>query len=251
MPEPVLHLVKVPLKPSHLARVARSRNIRLRDLDEGYLIHCILRELWQENAPSPFVTRENGSLIDVWGYTAATASALTEHATLFGDPVLLEAIDFRLGLTGKQMPLLPAGKRVGFLTRVCPVKRLSKATQGHRVGAEVDAFLATAFRNRPAVTSREEAYRDWFAARVGNVDTVGATLSRVAVAGMMRTRLVRRTQSSERTSRVLERPAVYLEGEFLVHDGSAFLRFLAHGVGRHRGFGFGAVILVPPGSSPE
>jgi CRISPR system Cascade subunit CasE len=138
---------------------------------------------------------------------------------------------------------------VGFHVRVCPVKRLATATNGHRIGAEVDAFLAAVFRDSSTSISREQVYRDWFAERVGNEAAIGASLVTLRVAGMSRTRVVRRTHAAQRSAQVLERPQVHLEGEFVIHDGLKFLGFLAHGVGRHRGFGFGAVILVPPGPS--
>jgi CRISPR system Cascade subunit CasE len=41
---------------------------------------------------------------------------------------------------------------------------------------------------------------------------------------------------------------VKFDGDLIVADGERLLDFLARGVGRHRAFGFGAVMLVPPGT---
>jgi len=250
MTEQALHLVKVPLRPDKLVAVATRRQIRVRDLDDGYLVHCLLTELWQENAPAPFVLRGNGRTLDAWGYSRADAATLVDHARAFGDPSVTGVLGDIDAITSKEMPFLDEGRRVGFLTRVCPVARLSSATNGHRAGAEVDVFLAKCFSAAPdASVSREAVYREWFAERLRDVGATGARVACVRVAGMARTRIVRRTHATTREAKALERPDVHLEGDLIIEDGRAFLDFLARGVGRHRAFGFGALMLVPPGTS--
>lgn len=245
-----LHLVKIPLRPDKLVAVARGRAIPLRDLDDGYLCHCILRELWQERAPAPFVLRPNGRALDVWGYSQSDAAALVEHARAFGDPSLLSAIDGLDAVASKEMPCFEAGRRLGFLLRACPVVRLAQETNNHSAGAEVDAFLAKCFGvGKDVPVSREEVYRDWISAKVNRPESTGVTLDGVRVAAMARERLVRRTQGRDRKATHLMRPEVRFEGDLVVIDGGLFHQWLAHGVGRHRAFGFGAVILVPPGTT--
>lgn len=246
MHEP-LHLVKVPLRPDKLIAVARQRRIPLRDIDDGYLCHCVLREIWQDIAPSPFVLRDHGGIVDVWGYTRASSAELVEHARAFGDPALLGVIADLDSVASKPMPQLSEGRCVGFRVRACPVVRLARATNGHRAGAEVDAFLARCFSvGGDVAVSREQVYVDWLTTRLDRPETTGVRVRRVGVAGMKRDRFVRRTQAAPRDTRRLERPDVEFVGELLVVDGGRFAGWLAHGVGRHRAFGFGAVILVPP-----
>jgi CRISPR system Cascade subunit CasE len=245
-----LHLVKVPLLPDKLVGMARRRRLPLRDVDEGYLSHCLLRELWQEHAPSPFVLRPNGRMLDAWGYSRSEAAALVDHARTSGDPALLAAIGDLGAVASKPMPCFEKGRRIGFLLRACPVVRLAGAKRGHSPGAELDAFLARCFEVGEGVTvSREEVYRDWLARRLGNETTTGVTVERIRVAAMSRERLARRTQGRERSVSRIERPDTRFEGEVVVADGQRFLSYLAHGVGRHRAFGFGALILVPTGTS--
>jgi len=249
MPDEALHLVKVPLRADKLAAIATRRGIRLRILDDGYLVHCLLTELWQERAPSPFVIRGSGRTLDVWGYSAASAAELAEHAQAFGDPSTLTAFDELNGIGSRAMPRFNTGRRVGFLARVCPVARVAKARARLRQGAEVDVFVARCFAADPGTTlSREAVYREWFRERMADTTRTGASLLSVRVASIARTRLVRRTQGGTREAKWLERPDVRLEGEMAVEDGEAFLRFLARGVGRHRAFGFGALIVVPAGT---
>lgn len=250
MSEQTLHLVKVPLRADRLASIAKRRQIRARDLDDGYLVHCLLTELWQANAPAPFVLRGSGRTLDVWGYTSAPAAELVEHARAFGDPTMLDALDGIETISSKVVPRFDKGRRIGFLARVCPVARLSKATNGHRAGAEVDVFLAKCFAAGPTTSlSREAVYRAWFIDRLNDVASTGVLVERVSVAAIARIRLVRRTQGNTRVANSIERPDVRIEGDLIIEDGGAFLRFLAHGVGRHRTFGFGALIVVPPGTS--
>lgn len=250
MSEEALHLVKVPLRADRLASIAKRRQIRIGDLDDGYLAHCLLTELWQTRAPAPFILRGSGRTFDIWGYSQTAAPELIEHARAFGDPDILSALDTVEAISSKPMPRFAKGRHIGFLARVCPVARLSKPVNGHRAGAEIDVFLSKCFAARPAESlSREAVYREWFATRLSDTSATGAVVERVSVAAFSRTRLVRRTQGNVRDARPLERPDVRLEGDLVIEDGDAFLRFLAHGVGRHRAFGFGALIVVPPGTS--
>jgi CRISPR system Cascade subunit CasE len=245
-----LHLVKIPLRPDKLMAIARSRALPLRDLDDGYLCHCVMRELWQERAPAPFVLRGCGRTLDVWGYSDCDAEALVEHARAFGDPSLLAAIADLDAVASRGIPRFEGGRRLGFLLRACPVVRLAQATNGHVAGAEVDAFLARCFAvGKDVAVTRERVYRDWIAAKVNQPGTTGVTLDRVRVAAITRERLVRRTQGRERKASRLERPDVRFEGDLVVVDGERLHEWLAHGIGRHRAFGFGALILVPPGTS--
>jgi CRISPR system Cascade subunit CasE len=247
-----LHLIKVPLRMEKLTALAARRGIRARDLDEGYLAHCVVRELWQESAPAPFVLRGRARAVDLWGYSRVDANWLVTRAHEFGDPSILECLDGLDAIVSKEMPRFDAGRQVGFLTRVCPVARLARPTHGHKAGAEVDVFLARAFASGKAEgLSREEVYREWFSERMRDASVLGARITSLRVAGIARSRVVRRTQGESRHARALERPDVRIEGNLSIEDGDAFLRFLAHGVGRHRGFGFGAVLVVPPGHGYE
>lgn len=241
----LIHLVKVPLRPDKLVRAARARQLPLRDVDEGYLCHCILRELWQAMAPTPFVLSERGRVVELWGYSAADAERLVDHARAFGDPSVLSVIHVLDGIASKPMPRFRAGRRLGFLLRACPIVRLAQARNGHAAGAEVDVFLARCFAAGDEPVSRDVVYRDWLAAQI-NRDITGVTLKGARVVALSRRRLFRRTQGTERRGGRLERPDVRFEGELVVADGDRFNAWLAHGVGRHRAFGFGAVILAPP-----
>jgi len=243
-----LYLVKVPLLAERLASVARRKHVPLRDMDEGYLAHCVMRELWHDHAPAPFVLRGRGRVLEAWGYSCCPAATLVGHTRVLGAGAAVAIADLD-AIASKAVPRFDTGRRLGFLLRACPVVRLAAATHGHKAGAEVDAFLARCFSlDANVAVSREAVYREWLTSRLGN-ETTGARVQEVRIAAMSRERVVRRTQGDDRTPRRLERPDVRFEGTLVVTDTERFLDCLAHGVGRHRAFGFGALMLVPPGTS--
>lgn len=250
MSEAPLHLLKIPLRADRLVAIARRRGIRLSSLDDGYLTHCLLTELWQSRAPAPFVVRGRGRILDVWGYSRSDSAALIEHTRAFGDPEIMGAIDNIDAISSRTIPQFAAGCRVGFLLRACPVARLVNASNGHHAGAEVDVFLAKSFdpgRNSPV--SREDVYREWLKDKLSDTAICGIRVVQVRIAALSRTRLVRRTQGAERKAATLERPDVRFDGDMIVEDGNAFVQLLARGVGRHKAFGFGAMLVVPPGTA--
>lgn len=248
MPEPI-HLVKVPLRPEKLISLARGRGLPVREIDEGYLAHVIMRELWQDRAPSPFVVRGEGRALQIWGYSHSDAATLIDHAAAFGDPALLEAVGDLHGIASKPMPQFDRGRELGFVVRACPVVRLAAAKRGHRAGAEVDAFLARCFAvGKEAAVSREDVYREWLLRAMSRPSVTGVRVTRVGIAGLARERLLRRSHEAARSAHRLERPDVRFEGEMVVEDGDCLATYLGHGVGRHRAFGFGALMLTPPGT---
>jgi CRISPR system Cascade subunit CasE len=248
--EQLLQVVKIPLRLPAVIGLARKRNIPLRDLDEGYLVHCLLTELWQSKAPAPFLLKgasvhdEWGGrgIVDVWGYTTTTSEQLQAHAQEFGDPELLGCLAGPLH--GKEMPLFAAGRRLAFTVRACPIVRTKSPSDPTRK-REVDAYIAARVAIGDDAPPREEVYLRWLRDRFANSS---ATLQQARVLGMKRERVTRRTQGAERTARTFERPDVTFEGELTVNDASAFGVMLGHGVGRHRAFGFGMLLLSAPGA---
>jgi CRISPR system Cascade subunit CasE len=137
-----------------------------------------------------------------------------------------------------------AGQRLGFDLRLRPVIRLASTLSGQdehgapvsfRKGAEVDAFLARVLRRE--ATSRETVYLDWLAERLAPVASLDRAASRLA---SFQRSVIRRD------GRRLEGPDAVIHGTLTVEDPAGFAALLARGVGRHRAYGYGMVLLRPP-----
>ncbi len=247
-----LHLVRLSVDAQKLYAFARRSRAGGREMDEGYAIHALLAALFDHGAaetervaPKPFhIASSTGRLLDVLGYAALDHVALTERAKTFADPVAWGVADLET-FTSKPMPVeFKAGTRLGFAVRICPIRRIAKCGPMTSARAEVDAFVAKAWEVGPEVVlDREEVYRGWLAeelAKEGAARLVNASMMNFHVGA-----LHRRTQGEERAGHRSRRPDVRFEGVLEVLDPSVFGIRLARGVGRHRTFGFGMLLLRP------
>lgn len=239
-----LRMLRMRFDTARLVLLGRRRRLPVREADLGYLLHCELKELFGDDAPGPFAIRDvRGRFATVLAYSRRTVGDLREHASAFADPAVYAACDVA-GIEEKPLPAVwTAGRRVGFEARLCPVVRVGNGVPRYRKGAEVDVFLVRAARAEGAPVDREGVYHEWLTDEVGRRS--GARLVRAEIAGFQRERLLRRDHGSERRSHASERPDVTFTGELEVTDGEQFAALLSRGLGRHRAFGFGMVLLRP------
>jgi CRISPR system Cascade subunit CasE len=121
-----------------------------------------------------------------------------------------------------------------------------------RKGAEVDAFRLEAIRRFPsgwddsaaarAGVTRQSVYAEWLRERFGNAVAVEEC------------RLVAVTRSRAMRGRTgcPEGPDAILRGTFAVAEEETFAGVLRNGVGRHRAYGYGMLLLRPPNTTvPE
>ncbi len=241
---PELNMVRMEFDWRRLMELGRRRRLPMQAVDTGYLVHCQLGELFGEAAPKPFRLQSiQGNSVAVLAYTPASIAGLRERADSFADPAVHQACNWAT-FAAKPMPAAwKAGQRLGFEVRACPVVRLASEGRHNRKGAEVDAFVVRCWKaGEGAQVDREAVYRDWVAMQL---EGRGANVLRVGLHGFQRERVVRRTQGAERRSATRERPDALLRGELQVTDPDAFATLLARGVGRHRSFGFGMLLLRP------
>jgi CRISPR system Cascade subunit CasE len=248
MPD-ALRMVRLRVEARRLYELARRRRLSARAEDVGYLVHCQLKELFGDDAPAPFSVLDGaGRWLTVLGYSTRPAAELVDYARTYADPAALAGGDLST-LVDKELPSSwSTGKILGFEVRACPVVRLASDLKldgagTMRKGAEVDAFLARCWRTDEPM-DRDTVYREWLAKEIDRRG--GLRLISTRLEAHKRTGLLRRTQGDERKSRVAERPDVTFTGVAEVVDGAAFSTLLARGIGRHRAFGFGMLLLRPP-----
>ncbi|SEL97688.1 CRISPR system Cascade subunit CasE [Sphingomonas palmae] len=268
-----LHLLRIGIDRHALQRFAVER--RLDDDDAGYALHAALAARFGAAAPRPFrFLPDHPRGAHLLGYVA-DAAALGDAAAL---PPADEGIAAIFPGDHQLQPMPDAwreGARYAFEVRVRPVVRFGKqarAARSERGGwqpraGEIDAFVAACERavatDRGAGgapdsdseslniggVSREAVYADWLAARLNGA----ATIEHAALRDFRRARTRRNTHAGKSNTggqprtRAVEGPDAVMAGTLAVADAAAFAALLAGGVGRHAAFGFGMLLLAPPG----
>ena len=237
-----MHMLDLQLDPLRLVRFAATHgHNRDQDEDHGYSTHAWLKACFANLAPKThrLMERRDGRL-RLLAYSDSDREALYEHATAYADPVVTEVADWN-SLASKEMPTRwKVGQRLGFEVRACPITRSD--------ACERDIYLTSIIRAQAtdqAVHSREEVYQKWFTRQLGPA----ATSTALHLIGFRRIRGLRRNHDSRgRASSycTIERPDALFAGVLEVRDPLLFTALLERGLGRHRAFGFGMLLLRPP-----
>ena len=241
-----LHLAQLLFDARALERTRERHGLPARSTDLGYLVHGQLAACFGELAPKPFRVRDRRGRVEVLGYTEADADALREQVALYAEPLFADAL---VDLAAKRMPTgWSESQRLGFEVRACPIVRLAhRGPGGEQAGAEVDAFLHACWQvDDTTRIDRGTVYEAWLRDQLAPA----TELERVALERFALPRLHRKTHAGdgERKARAIARPDALLVGELRIRDPAAFAALLRRGVGRHRAFGFGLLLLRPPGS---
>lgn len=241
-----MFMIDLPLDAAALTRFAwRQGHVGGRnpsDEDFGYAAHAWLAAALGEQAPRPFRLMETRAGLRLLGYAAADVASLAQHARDFALPDALAVCDWSAA-AGKEMPATwAAGRRLGFEVRACPILRGERERDAYLV--EVDQ--AKAAGREPA--SRTQVYAHWLLLQFERDGAAQAVAETLNVIGFRRVLALRQTRSGQGQRRQgVERPDALMTGELVVGDPDAFARLLARGIGRHRAFGFGMLLLRPPG----
>ena len=237
-----LHLLHTQPDPQRLAAWAARHRLLDAQGDLGYALHALLHAAFGEQAPQPFryLDAEQGLL----AYTYLSPAELAQCAAL-ADPDAAAALGLgqtlgHAGMNARPFPMLwPAGHVLGFEVRVRPIVREGKT------GRERDAFLAAVEKSGGAELNRSLAYVQWLRellARQGGAELVEASVTRYQLLGVTR-KGHKGPGTDARQSRLVTGPDAVLAGQLRVTDPQAFAQLLASGVGRHRAFGFGMLLL--------
>jgi CRISPR system Cascade subunit CasE len=246
-----LHLVRLVLDRRAVARVA-SRRRHGQELDDGYFLHAGLAQLFATSSDPAEVPLHNFALDDLRAASVGDPTALFVLAYADRDEQALRAMmNPAHGLLrecqSRRLPAFESGQRLGFRTRVCPVTRtrtpgerpLGVDHRGKAKCRELDAFVhATLGVSSDVKVDREGVYTAWLQAQ----------LTREGQCRLDEARLTafRREGMHRRGGSRIERPNAVMEGTLTVTEPVGFSSLLARGVGRHRAFGFGMLLLRPP-----
>ena len=250
-----LHLIRTPIAMSALVRWAGERGWLRRGgvmaFDEGRALHHLVDEMFGPGVLRPFrlLVAPRRVVGNLYAYSTLGVGQLRAAARTYALPDHLAVVPPDR-LEGKVMPGgWTRGQRLGFDLRVRPVRRLRETVVTPRgltisEGAEVDAFLLEALRQHPdnqcgmagSDRTREAVYLDWLSRRVAPA----AELEQgTRLASFQRTRVTRGDHA-------IEGPDATIHGTLTVMLPDAFSELVARGVGRHRAFGYGMLLLRAP-----
>jgi len=231
-----------------LVELGRALHLPVQRVDDNYITHCSMRELFGDHAPRLFCVEDNsGRYLRVLAYASMSSKDLQGTAQAFASPMVYQISDWTR-LASKPIPeTFPQGTRLGFELRFCPVIRKSSAGKHHSAGAEVDAFLSRVWEvDDPKVTvNREDVYREWL---VDQFTRNNAAIPRsVQLKRFSLEHMLRRSHEERRQVATIKRPAATMTGDLEVTNSAEFAALLRRGIGRHRSFGFGMLKIRRPG----
>jgi CRISPR system Cascade subunit CasE len=237
-----LYLLHTRPDPQRLAAWAARHRLLDSQGDLGYALHALLHAAFGTDAPQPFryVDAEQGLL----AYSQMSAAELTQRAAL-ADQDVAAALGLTHTLHSPGLSVRPfpttwaSGHELGFEVRSRPVIREGKS------GRERDAFLAAIEKVPGVEMDRSVVYVQWLRevlARQGGAELIGANVMRYQLLGVAR-RTQRQGEAAARQSRSVTGPDVVFSGQLCVKDSQAFSQLITKGIGRHRAFGFGLVML--------
>jgi len=236
-----------------LARWATASGQQALREDMGYALHAALQATLGLQAPKPFAVVRRSGAVQLVGYIMVPPEDLERALSLAAatDPVAARALGLIDSATPDVRPMpvdWRSGEVLSFETRVAPVVR-SRSMPGGGY-PEIDAaFHPDYCGDSPG--AREQAHARWLARELARGGA--ATLLEQRVLAFSLAQIARRGRSVEhegakRRTRSGLLPDLTVRGQLRVDNGAAFDALLRRGLGRHRSFGFGCLLLAPAGA---
>jgi CRISPR system Cascade subunit CasE len=242
-----LMLYRMAFSEQHLAAFRQLR-FGKRRVDAGYLIHSVLSEIFGTLCPRHFsIQSSHNGLCHVLAYGDALPSALVDAANAYADPLLLQAFQSSF-FAAKAMPCFSAKMPLQFTLRWCPIRRQRSLTSHRNAKAqgairEVDAFLHACEKNPSQNHCRETVYIELLKQQL---EQGGAALQHATMTSFtLNKNMLARRDASRELQLLGGRPDATFSGVVEIVDSGAFNALLQRGIGRHRAFGFGMLLVKP------
>jgi len=213
------------------------------EADDGYGWHALLCAAFgKADAPKPFrLIARRGRPAQLLAYSPLASNELIARAAAFADPKAYAALGVDK-LASKPMPAFSQGRRLGFSLLARPVVRTDRNGDRAKI-REIDAYVHA--RDGGDTRDRAAIYVDWARDRL---TAGGAEVEAVRIDGLESVKVMRRGAPAEggRPLKTITGQTVAIVGTLRVADEVRFADAIARGVGRHRAFGFGMLLLAPP-----
>ena len=233
-----LYLMRATLDMVNMARYAAEQH----HSDPDRTAHCLMAESFgKAQMPKPFAIKTrltNGTLQGTaLAYTCITAEELRKVAEQHQKLAHSAVMDPRTIMTIPVPDQWSEGHSIRFEIRIRPTKRSSSRDAEHPK-SELDIYLGSAEN-----ASRAETYCQWLSESMWRQGGLQATpLSMVMTKFAMRR--VRRQNPSQRTTG----PDATITGDATVVNPERMRSALADGLGRHKAYGYGMLLLRPSGN---
>lgn len=215
-----------------------------RGFDEGRALHHALGEVFGPKSLQPFRLMVPPGKQDatIYAYSTLTYDDLQKNISI--SPPDIEDVFICSEIRHKPLSTSFAiGHRLGFDIRIRPIRRVKKDESRKKSEREIDVYQHAAERNGDvegwhAKNTRESVYRAWLAERLEKA----AILESANLTRFQRSIAVRATG--------IYGPDAVMQGVLNVKDVSAFADVITKGLGRHKTYGYGMLLLRPANREP-
>ncbi len=248
------HMLAQPVDMRAFNRWAADRGfVRRGTFDEGFALHVLLGSTFGRSVLQPFrlFHSPRSRRASLFAYADADASSLRRMSDTVATPDCLDVLDTKRLRSKPMRTDYARDQRLGFDVRVRPVRRQHKDSRDERGrtlrgGSEIDVFAAALAREsspdtvRPGQSTvrRENAYIRWLAERFDGAAEIRESVCRMVA--------FRRTRAVRGDGLGPEGPDATIHGELTIRKPDEFARRVRSGVGRHRAYGYGMLLLRPP-----
>ena len=251
-----LYLIRGTINEQELTRWMNENSMQDRD----FAIHCLLRESFgSEKGLQPFrATNKAGEVRSfIYGYSASAMEELATTALFSQGPVEAKVLP-PSSLEGKEMPSTwEEGQKASFEIRTKPVIRVAQKREyinremrpiaeerNLKPRSEIDVMqwerMKAGFHRRNPPRP-EEVYTEWLRKKL--LPTGAATLENKSVKLVsIRDRPLQRQRGGKTT----QSQEVVMRGTLRIADPKRFNNLLTKGLGRHKSYGYGMLLLGPP-----
>jgi CRISPR system Cascade subunit CasE len=227
-----INMVQISVDSRKLTKWALER--RLNAEDTGYVVHALMCDAYGDLRPQPFTVEEKMGVVKVLGYMSCSDVDLKKTMEETAEPEVAACI---LSVVSKTMPShWTKGQRFRFRLRVAPTR------QGrHKDGGR---FEKDALSFETGGSSRQESYIKWLTQKFENAATIeDCEMTAFRIMKACRRAIISETGKRPAVATFL--PDAQFEGTLRVDSDADFVKLLRTGIGRHKAFGFGALMLRP------
>jgi CRISPR system Cascade subunit CasE len=213
-----------------LEKLVKWSNVRKLGSDIGYACHAAMCDAYSTMRLKPFNYEQKGRMLKIIGYGRSSSEEMKATALETAEP---DVFNIFQTVQSKEMPTeWIVGKKYHFALRATPTR------QGHVESRRIerDAFLFE-HGNRDRFT----VYQNWLREKLDNTTYIDSC----EVEAFTLVDATRRTPNNNgiKMPKTIVLPDVSFSGVLTVMDSDRFSNLIKGGIGRHKAFGFGALML--------